>query len=186
MGNNSEEVRLAPDGSLYVAPVGSVLPSNATVALDAAWEELGYIDEDGVSMTPSVDLSDIMMWQSTTAVKVTLDSTSFEIQFNMGQVNKFTWGLYFFNSNWTNNFGQAKLTLLSNPASQEKGLIVEWRDDEGDQNRLVLPKAVLTDREDLQLVRNAATLAGVTFKALDYSGVYGYVHSDNPDLLPSS
>lgn len=186
MANNSEEVRLAPDGSVYVADVGSTLPANATDTLDSAWLELGYVDEDGVSLTPSVDLTDIMAWQSTTPVKVTLDSTSFEIQFNMMQVNKSTWGLYFFNADWANNFGQAKLTLLSNPGSQEKALIVEWRDDEADQTRLVLPKAVLADRENLQLVRNEAQLTGVTFRALDYSGVYGYVHSENPDLLPSS
>lgn len=187
LGSNfSDEVRLAPDGRIDVADVGSTLPTTALMALDAAFSELGYIDEDGVTLTPSTDTTDIMMWQSVTAVKTTLDSASFEINFNMGQVNKTTWGLYFFNSDWVNNFGEAKNTLLSNPGSQEKAVVVTWQDDEEDVTRLVLPKAVLTDREDMQLVRNNATLAGITYKALDYNGVFGYIFSTNPDLIPAS
>lgn len=180
------EVRLAPFGNVHVAPIGTVLPTNATMALNAAFKSLGYIDEDGVSLTPGVELTDIMMWQSAVPVKTTLDTATFEIQFNMGQVNTVTWGLYFFNGSFTNNFGQGKLVIPSNPGSQEKALIVEWDDDLGDSVRLVLPTSVLADREALQLVRNGAQLTGVTFRALDTSGTFAYVYSDNPDLVPSS
>ena len=186
MANDSSQVRLAPDGSVHVAPVGSTLPSNATVALDSAFDELGYLDEDGATLTPGVDLSDIMAWQSTVPVKTTLDSVKLEVNFKMLQANTTTWGLYFFNTEWTNNFGQAKLRLLSNPGTQEKALVITWIDDEDDQTRLVLPKAVLADREALQLVRNQAQLTGVTFRALDYNGDIGYVYSENPDLVPTS
>lgn len=183
---DSTEVRLAPSGHVYVAPTGSTLPTNATMALDSAFRELGYLDEDGCSLTPGVELTDIMMWQSAVPVKTTLDTVNFEVQFNMGQVNQDTWGLYFFVGSWTNNFGQAKLTVPSNPGSQEKALIIEWTDDLLDVCRLVIPTAVLTDREALQLVRNNAQITGVTFRALDSSGTLAYVYSDNPDLVPSS
>lgn len=186
MANDSTEVRLAPNGSIYVAPTGTTLPTTATMALDATFKELGYVDEDGVSVTPSTEFTDIMMWQSAVPVKTTLDTVSLEISFNMGQVNLNTWGLYFFVTNFTNNFGEAKLTIPSNPGSQEKALIIQWTDDEADQTRLVFPRAVLTDREGLQLVRNQATLAGVTFRCLDSSGTLGYMYSENPDLTPST
>lgn len=180
------EVRLAPFGNVYVAPIGTALPTNATMALNAAFKSLGYIDEDGVSLTPGVELTDIMMWQSAVPVKTTLDTVTFEVQFNMGQVNTTTWGLYFFNTTWVNNFGQGKLTVPSSPGTQEKALIIEWDDDLGDTVRLVLPTAVLADREALQLVRNGAQLTGVTFRALDNSGNLAFVYSDNPDLVPAS
>lgn len=186
MANDSGEVRLAPNGSVFVADLGTVLPNTATIALNAAFEDLGYIDEDGVSISPSVELTDIMMWQSAVPVKTTLDSVTLEVQFNMGQVNKTTWGLYFFVTDFTNNFGQAKLIIPSSPGSQEKALVVQWDDDEGDRTRLVFPRAVLADREGLQLVRNNAQLTGVTFRCLDTSGVLGYVYSENPDLTPST
>ena len=183
---DSTEVRLAPSGNVKVAPVGTPLPTNATMATNAAFKSLGYIDEDGVSLTPGVELTDIMMWQSAVPVKTTLDTISFEVQFNMGQVNQDTWSLYFFVASWTNNFGQAKLIVPSNPGTQEKALIVEWTDDLNDDCRLVIPTAVLADRESLQLVRNNAQLTGVTFRALDSSGTLAYVYSDNPDLVPTS
>lgn len=186
MALDQGEIRLAPFGHVYVAPVGTTLPTNATVALNASFTELGYLDEDGCTLTPGVDLTDIMAWQSAVPVKTTLDTVSFEIQFNMMQVNKATWGLYFFATDWQNNFGQAKLVIPSNPGTQEKALIVEWTDDQDDVCRLVVPTAVLADREDLQLVRNNAQLTGVTFRALDSSGTLAYVFSDNPDLVPSS
>jgi hypothetical protein len=186
MALDSTEVRLAPTGHVYVAPTGTTLPTNATMALNGSFQELGYLDEDGCSLTPGVELTDIMMWQSAVPVKTTLDTVNFEIQFNMGQVNQYTWGLYFFVGSWTNNFGQAKLTVPSSPGSQEKSLIVEWTDDLLDVCRLVIPTAVLTDRESLQLVRNNAQITGVTFRALDSSGTLAYVYSDNPDLVPSS
>jgi hypothetical protein len=186
MANDATEVRLAPDGQVYVAAKGSTLPTNATMALDSAFKELGYLDETGVVINPDLKLSDIMAWQSAIAIKTTLDTVKFEVKFHMMQVNTVTWGLYFFASTFTNNFGQAKLTLPSNPATQERALIIDWQDSEGDKNRLVLPTAVLTKREDLKLVRKDSQLAGVTFGVLDNSGSIGFIYSDNPDLVPSS
>lgn len=186
MAIDQTEVRLAPFGNVYVAPTGTVLPTNATMALNAAFVSLGYIDEDGVTISPNVELTDIMMWQSATPVKTTLDTVTFEVQFNMGQVNKDTWSLFFFVANWANNFGQAKLIVPTNPGSQEKSLIVAWNDDLGDDVRLVIPTAVLAEREALQLTRSTAQITGVTFRALDSNGTLAYVYSDNPDLVPSS
>lgn len=183
---DSTEVHLAPYGDVYVAPVGTALPANATVALNASFSSLGYIDEDGVSITPGVDVTEINMWQSATPVKTTLDTISLEVSFNMGQINQTTWGLFFFVGSWTNNFGQAKMTVPSNPGSQEKAIIIWWQDENNDDYRLVIPRAFLKDRETLQLVRNNAQLTGVTFGALDNSGTLCYVLSENADLIPSS
>lgn len=185
-GIDSSEVRLAPNGKVLVGPVGTALPTNATMAINVGFKDLGYVDEDGVSLTPGVELTDIMMWQSAVPVKTTLDTVNFEIQFKMGQINTDTWGLYFFCTTWTNNFGQAKLIVPSSPGTQEKALIIEWTDDELDVTRLVVPKGLLADREALQLVRNNAQISGVTFRCLDNNGVLAYVYSDNPDLTPGS
>lgn len=183
---DSEEVRLAPFGNIYVAPIGTTLPTTATMDLNASFDAVGYVDEDGVSLSPGVELTDIMMWQSAVPVKTTVDTVNFEIQFNMGQVNITTWELFFFNEVFVNSFGHGKMTIGSSPPNQEKCVIVEWLDDEDDQTRLVFPRAVLADRESLQLVRNNAQLTGVTFRALDSSGTLAYLYSENPDLVPST
>lgn len=186
MAIDSSEVRLAPFGNIYVAPIGTTLPTTATMALNVAFEALGYVNEEGVQLSPNVELTDIMAWQSAVPVKTTLDTVSFEITCSFLQTNQTVWEVFFFNESFTNNFGEAAMEISSNPPSQEKALIVEWEDDEEDQTRLVIPRAVIADREALELIRTGAQEAGVTFRALDNSGVLAYLYSENPDLTPST
>lgn len=186
MANDSGQVRLAPRGKVYVGPHGTTLPTNASMAVNSSFKELGYIDEQGVSMTPDVGLKDIMMWQSATAVKTTLDTVKFSIKFNMGQVNYTTWGLYFFAATVQNVFGSASLTIPSDPGTQERTAIVEWTDDEDDVSRLCIPTCVLDKRDALKLVRKDAQILGIELRVLDTSGVLAYIYSENPDMIPAS
>jgi len=156
------------------------------MALNVAFKDLGYITDDGVNVSPSVDLTDIKAWQSAVPVKTTLDSVTLELKFSMLEVKLDTWQLYFFNTTATNNFGQGKFQISSSPGSQEKALIIDWTDDNNDKTRLVLPKAILADREALQLVRNQAQMTGITFRALDSSGTLAYLYSSNVDLVPTT
>lgn len=186
MAIDSDEVRVAPFGNVYVGPIGTTLPTTATMSLNASLKAVGYVTEDGVELSPNVDLNDIMMWQSTAPVKTVLDTVGFEIKFEMGQVDIVTWELFFFNETFSNNFGQSKMTISTSPSSQEKCLVVEWLDDNDDQTRLVIPRASLADRDSITLKRSEAIVTGITFKALDNSGVLAYVYSENPDLVPST
>lgn len=52
---NVSAAKPAVGGVAYVAPLGSTLPTDATTALDAAFVELGYLSEDGI--TNSTDIS---------------------------------------------------------------------------------------------------------------------------------
>jgi hypothetical protein len=183
---DSGEVRLAPFGNIYVAQPGTAVPTTATGSLNAGFTALGYVDETGVTITPKVNLTDIMMWQSAVPVKTTLNTIELQVKLNMGQVNFTNWDLYFFNESFSNNFGEAALTISSTPPSQEVIVVVEWVDDEDDQTRLVLPRAVLADRDALKLIRKDAQIAGLTFRALDASGVLARVYSENPDLTPAT
>lgn len=183
---DSAEVRLAPFGNIYVADIGTTLPTTATMNLDAGFASLGYIDEDGVSLSPNVELTDIMAWQSAVPVKTTVDTVTLEVSFVMLQTNIATWELFFLNETFENNFGEAELTVGSNPPSQEKAVIIEWEDDQEDQTRLIIPRGIVANRETLQLVRNDAVKPGVTFRCLDSSGVLAYVLSENVDLVPAT
>ena len=52
----------AVGGAVYVAPIGTTLPTNATSALDAAFKGLGFCGEDGLTNSNSPSTTDIKAW----------------------------------------------------------------------------------------------------------------------------
>jgi hypothetical protein len=193
MALTTSEVRLAPEGSVWVAPVGTTEPTNTSTAwatVDADWLDFGYISEDGVSLTPSVDTNSIRAWQSLHDLKRPIVGVEFEVSFVPMQVNQTTVGVYFLGEEdgFTNVGGTTgRLEIPNSPGTQERALGIEWTDDEGDVNRLVIPRAQITDREALQLQRPEALTFGVTFVALaGPAGYMGVLLSDNVDLIPAT
>jgi len=182
MALDSGEVRLAPFGHVYVAPVGSVLPTDTTTPFDAAWRELGYLDEDGVEITPSVDVADIGAWQSLVPVKQSLTGMNLELAFNLIQMNQQTTSLFFFGESWTATGGIATLEISSSPTLDERALAVEWNDDNDNINRLLIPRGLVTDRDGMTLNRSDAVAFGITYRALDYNGLVAVMLSDDPEM----
>lgn len=185
MALDSGEVRLAAFGHVYVAPVGSTIPADTSVPFTAEWRELGYTTEDGVSLTPSVDINDINAWQSKVPVKRSLTSIDFDVKFTLLQTTQLASSLFFFGEDWVVAGSEASLTVSSNPGLVERAVAIEYLENEGDTtvNRIILPRALLTDREDLTLNRSDAVQWGLTWKALDSNGIVIEVQSNNPDLL---
>lgn len=64
MSNDADNVRVALTGSILMAPKGSTAPVDLDSAWDAAWTDLGFMSDDGVSMEYSTDVEDINAWQS--------------------------------------------------------------------------------------------------------------------------
>lgn len=183
MALDSGAIRLAQFGHVYVAPVGSAVPADTSTAFDSSWRELGYVSEDGVSFAPSVDINDINAWQSKVPVKRSLTSIDFDITFQLLQTSQLATSLFFFGEQWDVTGGEANLVVTANPQLDERAFAVEYTDDSGNINRIILPRALVTDREDLTLNRSDAVMWGVTLKALEADGVVIEVQSNNPELL---
>jgi hypothetical protein len=180
------EVRLAPFGKVYIAPAGTAIPTDVTTALVSPFVEVGLITDDGVSLTPSTDTTDIKAWQSLTPVKTTLTAIGLTCKFSMMQVNQETTAEYFFGNTWTNVAGVGVLNLSAAPSLQERVLVIEWNDDENNTNRLCFGRGLFTDRDALQLQRADATALGLTYEALELGGSIGKLLSNDPDLIPST
>lgn len=62
---DASELFVGQTGSLYIAPVGTVFPTDIDTAIDTAdWTELGYVDTDGVQFTLPTPITWIRGWQS--------------------------------------------------------------------------------------------------------------------------
>lgn len=49
-------------GALFVAPIGTVVPTNATDDLDDAFENLGYVSDEGMVNGIETDVEDVFAW----------------------------------------------------------------------------------------------------------------------------
>lgn len=82
MALDSDNVRVALTGAVYVAPVGTPVPSTLTEALDGAFVDLGYLSDDGATVTPSIKADEITAWQNEDIVRRTITRTH-EIKFTL-------------------------------------------------------------------------------------------------------
>lgn len=65
MGNDKDNITIGlpkSGGALFWAPAGTALPTDATTALAAAYVNLGYVTEDGLTSTVAEDGDDIKAW----------------------------------------------------------------------------------------------------------------------------
>ncbi len=71
MATDATKVGVAVTGSVYKAPTGTAAPTSQSTALNAAFVDLGYIGEDGVteSLPVSGDATPIKAWQNGATVR---------------------------------------------------------------------------------------------------------------------
>lgn len=62
MANNVTAAKPKVGGAVYVAPVGTTLPTDATTALGEAFVALGYISDDGLKNSLGLDTDNIKAW----------------------------------------------------------------------------------------------------------------------------
>lgn len=85
---DSTEVFVGQTGHIYVAPVGTAFPTSISDPVDVAdWDELGYVDVDGVQFTESPNLQKFNSWQKRKPVRMTKGDVEATIGFNMQQWN---------------------------------------------------------------------------------------------------
>lgn len=73
MANTATNVSVgkpATAGSIYVAPLGTTLPTDTVTALDAAFKSLGFVSEDGVTNSNSMETDDIKEWGGATVLSL--------------------------------------------------------------------------------------------------------------------
>lgn len=85
---DTAEVGVAITGELYVAPLGTALPTDTDTALNAAFKGLGYFSEDGVTESPEKDTEDITAWQNAKRVRTVVTSAKQSYAGTLIQTNK--------------------------------------------------------------------------------------------------
>lgn len=159
---DATEVVVGADGRVSVAPVGTAVPTSATASLDAAFIEVGYISEDGVTFKSGADIEDINAWQSFYPIRKLITARSAGVEFVMRQWNGDNILLAFGGGQVVESGGTTTYAPPTPSEFDERVMVVEWED--GDNNyRLVIPRGLASGEVETHLVRNAAADLPIAF-----------------------
>ncbi|MEU3351295.1 hypothetical protein [Streptomyces sp. NPDC037389] len=185
---DASKIRFAPNGNIYLAPAprtgtsSTVLPTDAGdgKTAPAGYRNCGFIDQSGVTITPSIETDPVNVWQSAVPVMYTVKSASFKIKATLMETNDLTTSL-FFGAEWKplkdaegKNSGTYRLDLSSTPELNELSIVIDWA-QKGVPYRCVIPRAMISDRGAIQLQRTENQKYELTIDALDHEGGLGYV-----------
>jgi len=166
MAIDSTEIRVGISGSVYVAPTGSTVPVDATTALDAAFVDLGAINEDGIALSPSRSIEKIRAWQSAKAVRTVVTEDELSIAFSLMQWNDTTIDLVF--GGGTFSVVNTDETQYVPPAAgtiDERIFLFEWVDG-AVNNRLLVPRGMVSEIGEIQVTKSSAIELAVTVEVL--------------------
>ena len=132
-------------GAVSVAPVGTTLPTDATTALNAAFQSLGYISEDGLTNDNTPESDTIKAWGGDTVLVLqtgkedTFGFTLIEV-LNV-DVLKFIYG----DDNVTGTL-TAGITVEANSDEMvERAIVIDMVLRDGAVKRIVIPQGKLSD-----------------------------------------
>jgi hypothetical protein len=164
-------VRVGVTGAVYFAPTGTAVPTTAIASRNAAFGDVGYIGEDGVTTSVGADTAEIKAWQNGDIVRRVQTSHDFTIQFSMIETNAKSLELYY--GNYTAGTGVVQIT----GEQPYRGAFVVHVVDDTDLIRIVIPDGQVSERGDVSYVNENAVSLDVTITCYpDASGVKGYIY----------
>lgn len=135
-------------GGVYIAPVGTQLPTDATTALNATFANLGYVSEDGVTNSNSADNTDIGAWGGDIVLSVSgTKSDSFKftlIEALNVDVLKTVYG----NDNVSGTLATGITVKANNKVIEPKSWAFDMIMHNGALKRVVIPYGTITERGD--------------------------------------
>lgn len=163
--NTAGEVVVAGSGQLYVAPVGTALPSTPTAALNAAFVGLGYIAEDGASFKVTPEISEFKAWQSTDAIRRSVKSRELEIGAKLLQWNENTVVTAFGGGAITGSGPYTYTLPLSTDALAEYAVVLDANDG-ARVTRIVVARMCITDAVEAQFSADSMAELPIVLKSL--------------------
>ena len=158
------------DGGIYFAAAGTTVPTDATTSLAAAFKNLGYVSEDGVTNTLSKDTNEIKEWGGDTVDTVLTGQTdTFKFKF-IESFNTDTLKCIYGTSNVTESSGAITVTVKATDAPSGV-YVIDMIQRGGRMKRIVIPNGKITELGDIVYKADEAVGYDVTLAAnLDSSG----------------
>jgi hypothetical protein len=95
MALDSDNVRVAVTGAVYVGPTSTAAPTSSSSALAAGFEDLGYVSADGITETIDKTTSQIRAWQNGSLVREVVSEGTYSVTMTFIETKEEVLALYF-------------------------------------------------------------------------------------------
>lgn len=166
---DSTKVRAALTGAMSYAPSETAAPVDADTVLPAAWRDVGYISEDGVTEARDRSTNNVVAWQNAEVVRTLTTEASLTLEATMIESNPNSLEL-FYGTEVDDTDGSIEIVPRQNGG--RRAIVLDYID--GDEYvRLYLPQAEVTEVGESVLVAGEAVAYPVTITAYP-DGTLGY------------
>lgn len=136
------------DGGIYVAPPGTALPTDASTELPAAFVNVGYISEDGITNQQSRTSQDIKEWNGGVVDSSTTEfKNAWKIKF-IESLNVNVLKLIYGAGNVTEASGKIHVAINEDEL-EEHVFAIDMAAKGGKLKRIVIPRGKITQLGDI-------------------------------------
>lgn len=179
MAKNLANIRIYgdQDSAVYVGTKGTTMPIDLA-APAVAFKDLGWLSEDGVDITRESSATDFTAWQGGTIVRSKVSGVKDTIKVVCLEETAIALGLYYPGSTSVTTTGTTKITVPGGASSNEKALVVDFKDDTVTK-RYNIPRAEVTGVGTVSHKNTDMTMYEFTFT------IYGgfEIITNNPALV---
>lgn len=164
-------------GGVYVAPLGTALPTDATSPLDSAFKNLGYVSEDGLENSNDLTMSGIKEWGGAIVYRSLTEMIDNFMLALLESTNIDVLKTVYGDKNVDQDLSSGNISIdVIAEDPQELVYVFELALRGNKKKRIVIPDAAITARESISYKAEDAIMYGITVSA--YPDENGSTHKE--------
>lgn len=183
---NPTAVRVGVTGKVFVAPLGTALPTDVTTPLNAAFDSVGFISEDALVEQLNITTERLRAWQRPVGIRTLTTEVEWTFQFGMLETSPLVLDLYYGGAETDVTGGVATTSILAWPTSTQRAMVIEIED--GDVlTRYTIPVTEIGDREEVGHTNTEGTIWGVSVNVMGSDlDEMGFRYTNDPAFISLS
>ena len=164
---NADNARIfgSDDDAVSIAPLGTTLPTDLVTALDAAFEEAGWLHPDGFTLGGDTSVQRFRGHQGAKVVRTKVTESNKTIRFQCLETTALTLGLQHNITAASTTTGVTTMTVSAGSKVDARAFVVDVFDIDGGPTpihyRYVIPRGEIGDRAEFTLA--ATDITGYTY-----------------------
>lgn len=166
------------DGGMYIAPVGTALPTDASAALANTYKNVGYISEDGIKNSPKRTEQEIKEWGGDVVDSSTREfSNSWKVKY-IESLNVDVLKMCFGETNVTTANNKIA-TKINSKELEEHVIVFDMAAKGGKLRRIVIPRGKISEIGEIVYNAKDPVAYDTTIKTFpDSAGNFQYEYID--------